>query len=153
MLDIVTKIASKEDAKDICDLARETFAMTYNSKLNPEDLDAYITRHMNINTIEQEIHNNDALYLLIYENDEKVGYLKLTWDETPLELSGRKALKIDKFYIVERRQRNGIGTLVMEEINEMARKSKHEAVWTDVNFMWGMNNFQSMKGKEKHLCQ
>lgn len=31
-------------------------------------------------------------------------------------------------------------------------QSKHEAAWTDVNFMWGMNNFQSMKGIEKHIC-
>lgn len=33
-----------------------------------------------------------------------------------------------------------------------APQSQHEAVWTDIQFMQGLNSSQSRKGQEQHLC-
>lgn len=69
---------------------------------------------------------------------------------------GNRPLDIDELYNFEQHiERMEVkeerGNLPASHMHE-SPKSKHEAVWTDVNFMWGINNFQSMKGKEKHIC-
>jgi diamine N-acetyltransferase len=133
-MDYHIKVASVEDAEAVAKIGRETFYETWRPVNTEEDMQEYMSVSFDLEKIKKEIKDERVnTFLIAYADNEIVGYAKLRRDRSYPELEGKKALEVERIYVVKSFQDKKAGKALMDRSIEIAKQENCVYIWLGVN--------------------
>jgi diamine N-acetyltransferase len=119
------------------DLARQTFAETYEKGTDPKDLDKYIAEHFSNEAIAHELNSDQCVIFLLKDKDGGlIGYSKLRWD-TSHELLQGKVIEMQRIYVLRNYYGQGYGKILISHAEQYGREQGFDWIWLCV---WSENH-------------
>lgn len=110
---LTIKAASLADASILATLGATTFYDTFRPYNSEEDMQTYIAKAYDEQTIHQNLQNPNIHYVLVYENKQAIGYLKLLLKVGHEKLSGQ-CIELEKIYVLQSHLGSGAGKVLMD---------------------------------------
>ncbi|MBO3287141.1 GNAT family N-acetyltransferase [Paenibacillus sp. FSL M8-0228] len=123
---------SREDLQILQEISIETFNDTFKDLNSPENMKAYLERAFNFKQLEKELSNVSSEFFFIYFNEELAGYLKVNINEAQSEKMGGESLEIERIYIKNKSQKQGLGKYLLNKSMEIAMKHNKKKIWLGV---------------------
>jgi ribosomal protein S18 acetylase RimI-like enzyme len=125
-------IANQEQAGLIADLSRQTFYETFAAVNTKENMDLFMNESFSTPALMKEVGAPGSIFLLAYIGEEPVGYARLRENNNPPELGNVRALEIARIYAIKKFIGKGVGSALMQQCIELARKKKLDMLWLGV---------------------
>lgn len=133
---ITIRFATVNDAELIADMSRQTFHETFASYNTQADMDMFMNKQFTKEALMKEVEEPGNIFLLAYEGDEPVGYVKMRENNNPPELNGAEAIEVARIYALATVIGKGVGKLLMQRCIEVAREKNKDIIWLGV---WEQN--------------
>lgn len=91
----------------------------------------YLQTYFTVARFEEELRDANALFFLIYDAENPVGFLKLNTDK-PSPDGNRNALELERIYLTAEASGKGIGTYLVHFTLDIAKQQRNEIVWLKV---------------------
>ncbi|MET3558164.1 ribosomal protein S18 acetylase RimI-like enzyme [Streptococcus rupicaprae] len=131
-------------------IAEQTFTETFGHDNSPEQLQTFFEEAYAVPVLESELKDPDTEVDFILVNDQIAGYLKLNWNTSQTEQVLDQAMEIQRIYILQDFQGQGLGKVAFDYALEAAEASQVDWVWLGV---WEHNDkaqtFYAKYGFEK----
>lgn len=127
--------ATINDLTLLCKISKETFVETYGSQNTTENLQTYLIEHFSKAIILAEIQAVGTTFLLLFLEEEIVGYAKLRINNA--EFSDRNALELERIYVKNAFHGNKLGVLLIQECIEKTKALGCDLLWLGV---WEYNS-------------
>lgn len=131
-MNIKLKKCTKEDLKALQKIAIETFTETFSEYNTPENMKHYLEKAFNVKQLENELSNENSHFFFAYVNGDLAGYLKVNTNDAQTEEMDDQSLEIQRIYIKEKYQKQGLGKFLLEKAEAIAKESKKEKIWLGV---------------------
>jgi ribosomal protein S18 acetylase RimI-like enzyme len=128
--------ATKEDAILIADLSQQTFYDTFAVDNTKEDMDIFLQKQFTKGRLLLEVGAPENTFLLAYDKEDVVGYVKLREGKHPKSLGTKNALEIARLYAVTGHIGKGVGKALMQASIDIAKERGKEVIWLGV---WDKN--------------
>ena len=89
----------------------------------------YVQANFTPQQFEKELNDANALFYLIYKEEEVVGYLKLNIHKAFQNFTDQQALELERIYLLKSVTGQGIGSQVMDFVIALAREKQKTIVW------------------------
>lgn len=113
-------------------LAIETFRQTFAHDNSPQQLAEYFAQVYSLETLKQELANPESLHILAEVDGQPAGFLKTNWGAAQTENELDAAYEIQRLYVLQEFQGQGIGKRLFEYALEQAQQSGFEWAWLGV---------------------
>ena len=147
---IQIRFATGKDAELIADMSRQTFYDTFASQNTPGDMDKFLNEQFTREALMKEVGAKDNIFLLAFDEDQPVGYVRLRENNNPPSLGSANAIELARIYALSNSVGKGVGKALMAKCIEIAVNSKREFIWLGV---WEKNqraiDFYTKWGFEK----
>lgn len=136
-MNIIIHQATKTDAQLLTDLGAQSFLEAYSDVKSAKDLNDYIKTAFVKSEIESSIKNNEVIFLIAYNNDAAIGYLKLRWDRNHPNLNAaEKNMELERIYVLRNFWKHKIGAALMTKAIEISKSKNYDYLWLGV---WQQN--------------
>ncbi len=147
---ITIRIATANDAELIADMSRQTFHDTFASQNTKGNMDKFMNEAFSKAALMKEVGTAGNIFLLAYDGEKPVGYVRMRENNTPPELGDVNAIEIARIYATTNSIGKGVGKVLMEKCIEIAIAKKATVIWLGV---WQENyraiDFYTKRGFEK----
>lgn len=126
------RFAESNDAELIADISRQTFHDTFASQNTKENMDKFMNETFSKETLMKEVGAPGNIFLLAYEGEEPVGYVRMRENNNPPELGNIDAIEIARIYATTNAIGKGVGKTLMQKCIEIAIEKKATIVWLGV---------------------
>jgi len=144
------RFATINDAELIANLSRQTFHETFASHNTQADMEMFMNEQFTKEALMKEVGEPGNIFLLAYDGDMPVGYVRMRENNNPPELNGAAAIEVARIYAVAAAIGKGVGKLLMQRCIDIARQNGKDIIWLGV---WEQNQraieFYSKWGFEK----
>ena len=121
--------AQPADASNIAAFATRTFVTAYGHENTPDHVAAYVAAAFDVDEIHEQLASSDTLYLLGYQLDKLVAYVKLAFEQPIAALSDSAPAQLERIYVDAGQQGSGIGAEMLAAAIEAARSRGATSVW------------------------
>jgi ribosomal protein S18 acetylase RimI-like enzyme len=156
-MSVFIRLAKKEEAKAIGELAAQTFTETFEWYNTAENMREYNESHFKPEQILAEIEDPNSIMYVALIDDVIVGYAKLKSSKAPPELNAASHIEIERLYVSKKFHDKKVGLALMNTCIEEAKKKNIAVIWLGV---WEQNpraiNFYIRIGFQKfgsHIFQ
>ncbi|TAE03139.1 MAG: GNAT family N-acetyltransferase [Bacteroidetes bacterium] len=125
------RLANSQDIEALANISSKTFFETYAAFNTAENMNQHLLEKYNHNQISKEINDSKNSFLLAFFFDTLVGYVKLTENTKP-ELTNKKALEVERIYVLKTYQKRKIGEQLMQKCLEIAQEKAFDVIWLGV---------------------
>ena len=129
---ITIKKCTLEDLHKLQEISYETFNETFKDQNSPENMKAYLEGAFNLKQLEKELATISSQFFFVYFNDEVAGYLKVNTTDAQSEEMGDESLEIERIYVKNKFQKNGLGKYLFNEALEIAMELNKKKIWLGV---------------------
>ena len=129
--------AIPDDAPTIIDLAQKTFVETYGETNKRENVDTYMQAMFSHDKIRTEINSPNERFFIAFNNSNPVGFTKLRDDRQGRGLDGKKALEIERIYVLKDYQGLKVGKELLDKCKSLAAEENFVVIWLQV---WQRNS-------------
>lgn len=130
--DVLIRPASPDDAAILAQFAARAFVDAFIADNDPSDIEHYVSQAFTQAQVASEIANPESLFLLATLGGELVGYAKLHNGEALACVSGVRPVELVRLYSRVDHIGRGIGSALMRECLERAKKGGHDTIWLGV---------------------
>ncbi len=120
---IKISIAAKSDAKLISSLAKEIWTQHYSPIIGKNQVDYMLEKYQSESAIARDIQN-EYTYYIAKAGDTPCGYCSIKKDD---------GIFVSKFYVKQSHRGNGIGKLMLAEIQNFAINNNENRIWLTCN--------------------
>ena len=131
-MDYTIKPITTDDAKKLQKIARITFKDTFDPYTAPDDMEKFLDEDYKISTLISEIENPDSRFFFLMKDDEVAGYLKINVGKAQTEHLKPNSLEIERIYLLPSFQHQGLGSVLFDYAEEIARKENKDYLWLGV---------------------
>lgn len=124
--------ATSSDCATIVKLGSQTFVETYGEVSSKETLDKYLQAKFSPEKIAEELGNPAERFFVAFVDGLPVGFTKLRHDRVPKNLANKKAIELERIYVLREHQGSSVGKELMNRCKEIARAEKFELIWLQV---------------------
>jgi ribosomal protein S18 acetylase RimI-like enzyme len=128
----LVRFATDIDAALIADLSRQTFYETFAADNTKEDMDRFMNEQFTKEALMKEVGAPGNIFLLAFDADIPVGYVRMRENNIPPELDDKNALEIARIYATTDSIGKGVGRALMEKCISIALELKKTTVWLGV---------------------
>ncbi|MBQ4897973.1 GNAT family N-acetyltransferase [Paenibacillus sp. Marseille-P2973] len=121
-----------EDVELLQEISIETFNDTFKDQNSPENMKNYMDRAFNSKQLNMELTHIHSEFFLIFLDEEPAGYLKINSQTAQSEKMGDDALEIERIYIRNKFQKQGLGKYLINTAIDIALGEKKNRVWLGV---------------------
>ncbi len=135
MSDAITiRQATPDDAKLLTDLSYTTFwdAFAHHPKNAPDDLAYYMRQAFNIEQINQELADPQAIFLIAEIDGKPAGYAKLITGSIEDGITAMRPIELSRLYSHQEYLGKGVGQNLMEACFDRADKDGRDVMWLGV---------------------
>ena len=126
------RLATTNDAELIADLSQKTFYETFSSQNTKKNMDKFMNEQFTKDTLMKEVGATANIFLLAYDGEEPVGYVRMRENNNPPELGNINAIEIARIYAATNSIGKGVGKALMQKCIEIATDKKATAIWLGV---------------------
>jgi ribosomal protein S18 acetylase RimI-like enzyme len=137
MLPVTIRFATIDDAELIAELSRQTFYETFAASNTKADMDKFMNETFSKETLMKEVGTGENIFLLAYDGEEAVGYVKMREGEVRPEFSNKPSIEIARIYAIHSSIGKGVGKILMQKCIDIALENKKEIIWLGV---WEKND-------------
>jgi diamine N-acetyltransferase len=155
MTNIDIREVTSNDIVQLQKISRQTFHETFAALNSEENMAKYLEEELSIEKLTAELNNTDSAFYFAVYNANVIGYLKLNFGESQTELKDKKAVEIERIYVLKEFQGQHIGQLLYDKAIQVAKQKNAEYAWLGV---WEENtkaiNFYKKNGFiefDKHI--
>jgi len=130
--DLVIRKADEADVNELATFAFNAFKDAYRGKMNEADISAYVKKSFDIKVVAEQLKDDQTLFHIALTDNGMKGYIKLRWDRSRPELSGVKAIEMERIYVIEAHYRSGLGTILFNHALKVASELGFECMWLAV---------------------
>lgn len=124
--------ANTKHAKELAQLSAETFYNTFAPDNIKENIDNYIAEHFTEKALLNELADAQNKFLLFYNGDDSIGYVKLRFNSVPPKLICVNAVEIQRLYLEKAFHGTGIAQTMMDECIVIAKHRQASVLWLAV---------------------
>lgn len=139
-----------EDLDILAQISRATFVDAFEVHNNPDDFKNYIDFAFEKDKLKEELKNLYTAFYFTYLDKDLVGYFKLNWMDAQSDLKLDDSLELERIYVLQGFQDQGIGKLMLGEVKRLGAKTNKDFLWLGV---WEHNkgaiNFYEKNGFSK----
>lgn len=121
--------ATDKDINNIVQLSQKTFKQAYTHN---EFIDKCATALFSYEKVISDFDNHNIHFFLYMKNKQPIGYLKLEQQAYHDEINSKNPLNLTCIYLLEEYQNNGIGSELMDFVEEWAKDERHDVIWLGV---------------------
>src|SRR5690606_8873342 len=110
------------DLETLRNISIETFTETFESHNSPENLRAYLDQAFDPERLKTEMSNPESRFFFIEKDGETAGYLKINTGDAQSEEMGGDSFEVERIYISNRFQKQGLGKILFSHALDIARK-------------------------------
>lgn len=151
---VLVRLATKEDAPLVADISRKTFYETFAPQNTKENMEKFMEEQFTREKLMAEVGAKDNIFLLAFQGEEAVGYVRMRENNQPPGLGSTSSLEIARIYATMQSIGKGVGKILMQKCIDTAARLKKEWVWLGV---WEHNqraiDFYTRWGFEKFGTQ
>jgi len=114
------------------EISVETFDETFKNENSLESMVAYLERAFSLKQLEKELSNPYSQFFLLYLSHDVAGYLKVNTNNAQSEEMGEESLEIERIYIKNKFQKNGLGKYLLNQAVEIALELNKKKIWLGV---------------------
>ena len=129
---ITIRIATVNDAELIADISRQTFLDTFASQNTKENMDKFMNETFSKEALMKEVGMPGNIFLLAYDKDLPVGYVRIRENNNPPELGNIVAMEIARIYATTNSIGKGVGKALMQKCIDIAIEKKVAVMWLGV---------------------
>lgn len=129
---IKIKKCTLEDSRKLQEISYETFNETFKHQNSPENMNAYLERAYNLTQLEKELSNLSSQFFFISFHNDIAGYLKVNTNDAQSEEMGDDSLEIERIYIKNTFQKQGLGKYLLNKALEIALERNKKEIWLGV---------------------
>ncbi len=137
-------VAEKKDYLTIQQIAHQTWYPTFEKILSKEQIAYMLDMMYSLKAIEEQVEHKGHIFLLAKEEENCVGYASY---ETNYQ--GTYKTKIHKIYVLPSAQGKGIGKILMDSIEKIAKEKGNQQLSLNVNRHNPAINFYEKIGFKK----
>ncbi len=131
------RLATSTDTYLVAQITEETFRESWTEEGNQEDMDHYISENFTNQIVEKELANLQIAYLLAFDGNYPVGYLKLDFNLQPDTYQLEKPASISRVYVRKSQQGLQIGSSLLKQAIAKSLVENYKTIWLGV---WNQNN-------------
>ena len=124
--------AAANDAEALTALSVTTFIDAFAADNRKEDMDKYIAEELNIAKISAELSDEENKFFLLHYDRTLVAYAKMCATKIPEKLRGRRAVELERIYVLQDYQAKKIGAALMDYCLEYAVANGYDVLWLGV---------------------
>lgn len=128
--------AEPKDFALVAKLAEQTFRESWTEDGNEADIDQYVNENFTKEKIAAELSDNNISFLLAFEDEQPVAYVKLKRNLQPDNHQLEKPVSVSRVYVRKPFQGKQIGTKLLEQAESLTRKENFKTLWLGV---WNEN--------------
>jgi ribosomal protein S18 acetylase RimI-like enzyme len=129
---LTVRIAGKEDAELIANISRNTFYETFAADNTKEDMDKFMNEQFTKEALMAEVGAEGNIFLLAFEADEALGYVRLREGEHLPALEARSSIELARIYVVGTAIGKGVGGALMKRSLQIAKEMGRQIIWLGV---------------------
>lgn len=95
-------------------------------------MELYFEESRNIELVRKEFHDPNVTLLFTHQNDIITGYVKINHGNAQTEKFDEVSLELERIYVLESFQNQGIGKLMMDHFETIGKQLKVEMLWLGV---------------------
>lgn len=98
----------------------------------PDDMARFLDTKYDTNVLRKEIENPESKFFFLLVNSAVAGYLKVNVGSAQTEHIARDALELERIYLDAPYQHQGLGNLLYDKAESIARAKYKSAMWLGV---------------------
>jgi diamine N-acetyltransferase len=155
MDEIEIKKIGVPDIEQLQVIGRQTFFETFADGNTEENMQKYLEEGFTVDKLTSELTNpNSEFYFALFDN-KVIGYLKINFGQAQTELKDKKALEIERIYVLKEFHGKKVGQILYDTAFKIAKQTGANYLWLGV---WEENpraiNFYKKNGFvefDKHI--
>jgi len=116
----------------LAEIGAETFHDTFAADNTPEDMATYLSESFGPERQALELADPASMFLIAESGNRTLGYARLTWGPSPLEVGGTRPMDIARFYVRPAWIGRGVARVLMEACLDEARLAQSDVIWLTV---------------------
>ena len=120
--DLTFRDARPDDAADLAEIGRETFAETFGHLYPPADLKTYLDETYALEKMQADLHDADVEIRMAFSGRRCIAYCKIGPVKLPTDVGPEPALELHRVYVSKFRQGVGVGRILLTWAIERARR-------------------------------
>lgn len=121
--------AQISDTKDLAKLASQTFIESHGHSASEKDIQFYVSTNLDKETLESQLSNSSNLFYLLYQNQELVGYSKITLNNPYKLFKESGHAKMERLYLLKKTLGSGLGKILFDFNIELAKSADQKTIW------------------------
>lgn len=133
-MSVQVRRCTEDDLQHLQAISIDTFYETFKEQNSPKNMQAYLDNAFNLGQLKKELTHPDSYFYFAYVEGEIAGYLKVNIDNAQTEVIGNRdeALEIQRIYIKKEFQQQGVGTVLCDQVMNLAKKHRKKMIWLGV---------------------
>lgn len=124
--------ATINDLETVRQIGIDTFFESFASVNTEENMAHYLKTGFSTEKVASELGNPASEFILAYDGEQLIGYLKVNHGPAQSELKDGTALEIERIYVLKAWHGQKIGQLLYDKAIEIARAHGYTYVWLGV---------------------
>lgn len=129
---LTVRRADPADARQLSEIAEETFRATFGGVTADGDMDLHCQRSFREEAQASEIANPNMLTLLCEASQQLAGFAQLRWDVAAACVSASSPCELQRLYVAHQWHGKGVAQELMRAGIEEATRHGSDAVWLGV---------------------
>lgn len=126
------KPITTDDVKKLQEVSRITFKDTFDPFTAPDDMQKFLKEDYKTDKLIKEIKNPNSRFFFLMQNGEVTGYLKINVGDAQTEHLKPNSLEVERIYLLPAFQHKGLGNVLFDYAEEIARKENKDYLWLGV---------------------
>ena len=129
--------ATEKDHDAIAGIGKISVAESHEGSSSPEDMNKYLERTYNADSIKEELNDVNNIYYLINYNGKPVGFSKIIFNAKHPNIVTENVTKLDRIYLLKEFYGLKLGLELLNFNIELSRNNKQSGMWL---YTWIGNN-------------
>lgn len=129
---ITVRKCTTDDVEQLIKISEKTFDETFRADNSPENMAHYLETAFTVEKMTRELNNAESQFFFAMSDEKVAGYLKVNIGATQSESMGDDKLEVERIYIDQDYQKQGIGKVLMNLAIDIALENNKTAIWLGV---------------------
>lgn len=129
---IEIKRVSLDEVEKLQQIGRQTFFETFAAHNTEDNIAKYLEEGFSIHKLTDELNNPDSEFYFAILDNHVIGYLKINTGSSQTELKEKKALEIERIYVLQEFHGKKVGQILYEKAMHLASEKNATYVWLGV---------------------
>ncbi len=128
--------AGAADAELLAAIGTQTFIESHGHSATAEVIHEYVGEKFSLAALQDELHNPDNIYHIVYYKDQPAGYSKIIFNASHSNIALPQVTKLERLYLLKAFYHLRLGAELMQFNIDLSKEHQQKGMWL---FVWTAN--------------